>query len=229
MLLLTLLACELRVLFPVDTGAPDTGLHNPVDSWVDTGSVELEGLHLSTTEQPSLDWDLPTELVGCSQQLWVWVDNTSSETVEILDLAPTTASSEFDVDPTVLEPLPWLLYPGDTGGLSVQYAPIDEGPDRLRLEFTAQGAGSDRLLLELGAVGEYLRQLSEPFLLSAQSDPQRLPLQVAAVPKSLVVTVDGERILSGFTYDEADQSVLLAESYPGSTVVEVSYAEQPPC
>ena len=222
------LACTTLVIFPVEQPLPnDTGTPNPLDSWLDTGGPQNQPLRLSPTLSPSLDADVANVWVGCTHQVEVWVENTSTQTLMVTGLSSQATSPEFSLDPDFVNngTLPWRLIPGDYRAIWVAYTPVDDQWDLIRVDVESDGAGADSMRLELNAQGKIFKSSSEPFKASLQSDTTRYTLAHTPVSGSIQVAVEELDIGQAFTL-EAPQTVVLAEE-PNGDQVQIAYARPP--
>lgn len=222
------LACTTLVVFPVEEPLPeDTGTPNPLDSWVDTGGPQTEPLRLSPTLNPSLDADVAEVWVGCTYLVEIWVENVSTETLNVTGLLSESTSPEFSLDPDFVNngTLPWRLIPGDYRSFWVAYTPVDDQWDLIRVDVATEGAGAESMRLELNARGKIFKAISEPFKASLQDDTTRYTLANEPVPGSIQVAVEEVDLEGAFTL-EIPQTVVLDEP-PDGNQVQIAYARPP--
>jgi hypothetical protein len=222
------LACTTLVVFPVEDPLPeDTGTPNPLDSWVDTGASNPPPLRLSPTLSPSLDADIAEVWVGCTEQVEIWVENASAETLVVTGLSSETTSDEFSLDPDFDSngTLPWRLIPGDHRAFWVAYTPVDDQWDLIRVDVASDGAGAESMRLELNGRGRVFSAISEPFKANLQSDPSRYTLAYVPVPGSIQVSVEDQDIGQAFVLEEPQTVVL--DAVPDGNQVQIGYARPP--
>jgi len=155
----------------------------------------LADVHAPRIDVSPWSHDFGNPVVGCAPRLTVTISNVGREEL-VLESVVMDGNDEWALE-TVVEDE--AVEPGASTGVVARYQPDDPEPDDAELVILSNAPDLPEAIVELEGRSHFETEATETF----DGGATRYPLTFGAVWETIRVFVNGDRVFSGWSYDDS--------------------------
>ena len=157
-------------------------------------------VHAPRIDVSPWSYDFGNPVVGCAPSVTITIENVGRETL-LVESVELDGNDEWALETVVVDV---SVEPGASTGVVARYQPDDPEPDQSELNIRSNAPDLPEAIVDFEGRSHFETEATESF----QGGATRYPLTFGAVWETIRISINGDRVFTGWSYDSSGPAIV---------------------